>query len=948
MADAPKPQPIRLEDYRPPDWLVDRVELEFALDEAASEVTARLEVRRNPAAGAGLAPLVLDGQELELLALEVDGLPLGANRYARDDDHLSLHDLPDACTVQTRVRIHPEANTALEGLYVSNGIFCTQCEAEGFRKITYFPDRPDVMARYRVRIEGDRERHPVLLANGNPVEAGELAGGRHFVLWEDPFPKPSYLFALVAGRLAKLEDRFTTRSGRVVTLQIYAEPQEIDKCAHAMTSLKKSMRWDEDRFQLEYDLDQFMIVAVSTFNFGAMENKGLNVFNTKYVLAQPASATDADYLGIESVIAHEYFHNWTGNRVTCRDWFQLALKEGLTVFRDQEFTSDLHSRPVKRIADVRRLRASQFLEDAGPLAHPVRPESYVEINNFYTTTVYEKGAEVIRMLHTLIGEAAFQAGIRLYFERHDGQAVTCEDFVRAMADASGRNLDQFRRWYSQAGTPRLEVSGSYDKGAKTYTLTVRQSTPPTPGQPEKPPLVIPLGLGLLDRAGREVPLQLAGEAAAAGTSRVLEVTDAEQRFVFRGVPEAPVASLLRGFSAPVVLESDADAARLRFLMAHDPDPFVRWESGQTYALQLMLDLVAGHRRGRPLGLDDGLAEAFRATLRDDRLDHAFRAQALSLPSETYVGQQMAEIDVDGIHAVREFLRAELGRRLHRDWLETYRALDTDQPYRFEAAEVGRRALRNLALGHLMAAGGEDGRMLCLDSVPGCRQHDRHDRRPRPAGDERPCRAAAGALRLLCPLAGRCAGDRQMVRAPGHGAAAGRGRGGPRPARPRGVHAQEPEPRARPDRRLRRRQPDRLPPSRRRRLRPDRRPRARARPAQPAGRRPPGQGLRPLAPLRPAAPGQDADPARAHPRRAQTVPRRLRDREQEPAMMGKSTCRVLKVPDRQLGEIRRHSKNSLSRRQITDATFREASDGGRLESAHQRGIRWRAGWPAARQ
>ncbi len=713
MADALKPEPIRLEDYRPPDWLVDRVELDFVLGEDATEVTARLAVRRNPAAGEGGRPLVLDGQELELLGLEVDGLPLGANRYARDDDHLSLHELPDACTVLTRVRIHPERNTALEGLYVSNGIFCTQCEAEGFRKITYFPDRPDVMARYRVRIEADRARCPVLLANGNPVEAGDLAGGRHFALWEDPFPKPGYLFALVAGRLAKLEDHFTTRSGREVTLQIYAEPPEIDKCAHAMASLKKAMRWDEDRFALEYDLDQFMIVAVSDFNFGAMENKGLNIFNTKYVLAKPASATDADYLGIESVIAHEYFHNWTGDRVTCRDWFQLSLKEGLTVFRDQEFTSDLHSRAVKRIADVRRLRASQFLEDAGPLAHPVRPESYVEINNFYTTTVYEKGAEVIRMLHTLIGEAAFQEGMRLYFERHDGKAVTCEDFVAAMADASGRDLEQFRRWYSQVGTPRLEASGTYDEVAKSYTLTVRQSTPPTPGQPEKQPLVIPLALGLLDPEGRELPLQLAGEGAPAGTSRVLEVIDAEQRFVFRGVPEAPVPSLLRGFSAPVVLESHADETRLRFLMAHDPDPFVRWESGQSYALKLMLRLVAGHRQGRPLALDDGLAQAFRATLANPQLDPAFIAQALILPSETHIGQQMAEIDVDGIHAVREFLRQELGRRLDADWLESYQALGTNAPYRFEAAEVGRRTLRNLALGYVMAAGSDRGRSLCL-------------------------------------------------------------------------------------------------------------------------------------------------------------------------------------------------------------------------------------------
>jgi aminopeptidase N len=450
QAKADTPQPVRLEDYRPPDYLVDQVELEFRLEAATTEVTARLALRRNAAAGEGARPLVLDGQELELRELRLDGEPLGSNRYQLDHDHLIVHEVPEAFVIETRVGIHPAANTALEGLYVSNDIFCTQCEPEGFRKITYFPDRPDVMARYRVRVEAEREAHPVLLANGNLIDSGALAEGRHFALWEDPFPKPSYLFALVAGRLAKLEDTFITRSGRRVTLQIYAEPRVIDRCDHAMASLKKSMKWDEDRFGLEYDLDQFMIVAVSDFNFGAMENKGLNIFNTKYVLARPETATDGDYLGIEGVIAHEYFHNWTGNRVTCRDWFQLSLKEGLTVFRDQEFTSDVHSRPVKRIADVRNLRAGQFVEDAGPLAHPVRPDSYVEINNFYTATVYEKGAEVIRMLHTLIGEDAFQRGMRIYFERHDGQAVRCEEFVAAMETASGRDLAQFRRWYSQA------------------------------------------------------------------------------------------------------------------------------------------------------------------------------------------------------------------------------------------------------------------------------------------------------------------------------------------------------------------------------------------------------------------------------------------------------------------------------------------------------------------
>jgi aminopeptidase N len=708
-----RPEPIRLADYRPPDWLVDEVELDFRLGEAGTEVAARLALRRNPAAGDGPRPLVLDGQELELLGLAVDGEALGANRYTVGEEQLTIEGLPAACTLETRVRIHPERNTALEGLYVSNGNFCTQCEPEGFRKITYFLDRPDVMARYRVRIEAERARWPVLLANGNRVAAGPLEGGRHFAVWEDPFPKPTYLFALVAGRLARLADSFTTRSGREVALEIWTEPQEVDKCDHAMASLKRSMRWDEERFGLEYDLDVFMIVAVSDFNFGAMENKGLNIFNTKFVLARPETATDTDYLQIEAVIAHEYFHNWTGNRVTCRDWFQLSLKEGLTVFRDQEFTSDLHSRAVKRISDVRRLRATQFLEDAGPLAHPVRPESYVEINNFYTTTVYEKGAEVIRMLHTLIGEDAFQRGMRLYFERHDRQAVTCEDFVAAMEAASGRDLAQFRRWYSQAGTPRLTVEGGYDARARTYFLSVAQSTPPTPGQGDKEPLHIPLAMALLDPAGREVPLKLDGEPAPVGSSRVLELKSARERFTFTDVDAPPTPSLLRGFSAPVVLESDADAGRLRFLMAHDGDPFVRWEAGQSYALQLMLQLIERHRAGGALTLDDGLAEAFAATLEDDRLEPAFVAQALSLPSEGYVGQQMAEIDVDRVHAVREFLRMALGARLAERLRTAYRTLESREPYSFEAAQAGRRALRNLALGYLMAAGDADGKAACL-------------------------------------------------------------------------------------------------------------------------------------------------------------------------------------------------------------------------------------------
>jgi aminopeptidase N len=712
MADASTPQPIHLKDYRVPDYLVDRVDLDVRLDPASTEVTARLAIRRNPAAGDGLPPLVLDGQELELVGVRLDGEPLGANRYSVDDEHLTIEAPPAAFALEITSRTRPDRNTALEGLYLSNGVFCTQCEAEGFRRIAWFPDRPDVMAVYRTRIEADQEKYPVLLSNGNLVEQGDLAGGRHFAVWHDPFPKPAYLFALVAGDLARLEDHFTTRSGRDVLLEIYAEAKHIEKCEHAMASLKRAMQWDEERFGLEYDLDRFMIVAVSDFNYGAMENKGLNIFNTKYVLARPETATDADFVGIETVVAHEYFHNWTGDRVTCRDWFQLSLKEGLTVFRDQEFSSDLHSRAVKRIADVRRLRAAQFIEDAGPLAHPVRPDSYLEIGNFYTPTVYEKGAEVIRMLHTLIGEDAFQRGMRIYFERHDGQAVTCEDFVAAMEAGSGRDLGKFRLWYSQAGTPRLFVRGAYDPDGRTYTLTARQAVPDTPGQSGKRPMPIPLAMGLLDPDGAPLPLRLEGEADAAGTSRVLELDRAEQSFTFTDVPAAPVPSLLRGFSAPVILDAGQGDEELRFLMANDPDPFVRWEAGHSYATRLMLALIGARNDGRALTADPGLADAFAATLAAPALERAFVAQALVLPAESFVGEQMAVIDVDGIHAVREFLRKTLGEELQVLWTETYAGYGSDAPYSIEAEAIGRRALKNLALAYLVASGSEQGGTLC--------------------------------------------------------------------------------------------------------------------------------------------------------------------------------------------------------------------------------------------
>ena len=709
-ASIEQPTPKYLKDYRPPDYLIDTVFLDFQLGEANTEVEARLSVRRNPEAHAAsdgaAAPLVLDGEDLTLLAICMNGQRLPEPRYSVDAESLTIHEVPERFTLEIITRIQPEKNTALEGLYVSNHIFCTQCEAEGFRKITYFLDRPDVMARYRTRVEADQATYPVLLANGNKVDSGERPGGRHYAVWEDPFPKPAYLFALVAGDLAVLEDSFVTKSGRDVSLQIYAEPDQIDKCGHAMQALKDSMRWDEERFGLEYDLDQFMIAAISDFNMGAMENKGLNVFNTKYVLAKPETATDADYHGIERVIAHEYFHNWTGNRITCRDWFQLSLKEGLTVFRDQEFTSDMHSRAVKRIEDVRGLRAHQFVEDSGPLSHAVRPESYVEINNFYTTTIYEKGAEVVRMMHTLIGEDAFQEGMRIYIERHDGQAVTCEDFIQAMESASGRDLTTFRRWYSQAGTPRIEVEDSFDAADGRYRLTIRQETPPTPMQPEKGPQHIPLALGLVNGVGEEVPVTLEGESDAGPKTRILEMTEAETTFTFGGFDEKPTPSLLRGFSAPVILDSEPSSEQLRFLMAHDRDSFVRWDAGQTYATSLMT-------RGVRNELDLGLRDAFEAVLDDDELDHAFKALMLTLPAESYVAQQMEVIDVDGIHAARRALRASLGAELADHWLALYRKLGTNEPYRFDGPSMGRRSLRNLALGYLMAADHEEGRALCL-------------------------------------------------------------------------------------------------------------------------------------------------------------------------------------------------------------------------------------------
>ncbi|MDO9712037.1 aminopeptidase N [Paracraurococcus lichenis] len=697
------PVTIRRSDYAPPAFLVDTVDLDVHLDPAATEVRARLALRRNPAAAPD-APLLLDGDGLTLLEARLDGAVLAAGRLQfGPDGSLTIADPPAAGLLETTVRIAPEKNTALSGLYTSGGNFYTQCEAEGFRRITFFPDRPDVMSRYTVTIHADRGLCPVMLSNGNPDGSGHGEGNTHWVRWVDPHPKPSYLFALVAGELVNVHDQFVTKSGRLVSLNIWVRRGDEDRCGHAMDSLKRSMAWDEEVFGLEYDLDVFNIAAVSDFNMGAMENKGLNVFNTKYVLASPESATDGDWQGIETVIAHEYFHNWTGNRVTCRDWFQLSLKEGLTVFRDQEFSADMGSRAVKRIRDVRGLRAAQFPEDAGPMAHPVRPDSYIEIDNFYTPTVYQKGAEVVRLIHTRIGPAAFRRGMDLYIARNDNQAVTIEDFVSAMQDASGVDLSFFMGWYDQAGTPEVTAEGRYDPEARRYVLTLRQQTPPTPGQPEKKPLPIPLAMGLLGPDGAEMPTRLAGENAAQADTRILILDNAEKSFTFEEVPAPPVPSLLRGFSAPVRLKG-VPRDRLRFLAVHDTDPFVRWESGQQYAASVMLEMVAAQQRGEALGFDPALAEAVTNTLAASEADPAFAAEALVLPGEGFLADQMEIADPVAIHVVRRHLRAEIGRRCAAALRATYDALAESGPYRIDGRSIGRRALRNACLAYLAAAG----------------------------------------------------------------------------------------------------------------------------------------------------------------------------------------------------------------------------------------------------
>ncbi|HEY9050611.1 MAG TPA: aminopeptidase N [Gammaproteobacteria bacterium] len=697
MAKNATPRTIHLKDYTPPNFWIDSVNLRFELGEDVTRVVSELDIRRNTAVS-GANILELHGEKLRLGSIVLDGRALGDSDFSVSSDLLWIPGVPDQFTLQIETFIKPQENTSLEGLYKSSGNFCTQCEAEGFRKITYYLDRPDVMAKFITTIVANKEKYPVLLSNGNPVDSGDLGKDMHYVTWEDPFNKPCYLFALVAGRLECVEDHFVTRSGREVVLRIYVEKHNLDKCDHAMRSLKKAMIWDEKKYGREYDLDIYMIVAVDDFNMGAMENKGLNVFNSKFVLAKQETATDTDFINIEGVIGHEYFHNWSGNRVTCRDWFQLTLKEGLTVFRDEQFTAEMNSETVKRIDDVNVLRTRQFAEDAGPMSHPIQPDSYVEINNFYTVTVYNKGAEVIRMIHTLLGKDNFRKGMDLYFERHDGDAVTTEDFVKAMEDASAYDLKQFRRWYHQAGTPELTVSGEYDSEKQSYRLTVSQSSEIKSNKP----FLIPLSMGLVDQQGRDVP----------GTNKVLEISEASHTFEFENVKGPVVPSLLRDFSAPVKLQSNLGDHDLAFLMAHDNDEFNRWNSAQQLAVNIMLRMMRDFDAGKDMGLDEAFVKSFRQVLLDQDLDKALTARILALPGEDYLAEFMRIIDVDAIHRVRNFSQLQLATQLQAELLQIYETNHTTD-FELTAQAMGQRNLKNVCLSYLVRLNTPDMRELAI-------------------------------------------------------------------------------------------------------------------------------------------------------------------------------------------------------------------------------------------
>ncbi|OED41224.1 aminopeptidase N [Endozoicomonas sp. (ex Bugula neritina AB1)] len=696
-----QPKAIYLKDYQAPDYWIDNTDLTFDLHEDYATVTSILKVRRNSDKPAHTLPeLVLVGQEMELISVHVDGKE---SEHSLSGDYLTISVFDAEFELTIINRIKPQENTSLEGLYKSKGMFCTQCEAEGFRKITYYLDRPDVMSSFTTKIIADKARYPVLLSNGNDIDHGDLADGRHFVSWEDPFKKPSYLFALVGGDLEYVEDTFITMSGREVVLRIFTEAHNIDQCDHAMVSLKKSMKWDEDVYGREYDLDIFMIVAVDHFNMGAMENKGLNIFNSACVLAKPETATDARFQRIEAIVAHEYFHNWSGNRVTCRDWFQLSLKEGLTVFRDSEFSADMNSRGVKRIEDADVLRTAQFAEDAGPMAHPIRPESFIEISNFYTLTIYEKGAEVVRMIHGILGAENFRKGTDLYFDRHDGQAVTCEDFVKAMEDASGYDLQQFRRWYSQAGTPVITVSDQYDEETEVYELTIEQSCPATPGQERKEPFHIPVKLGLLDGEGSDLVLNEAGD-----TELVLDVKQRKEVYRFNNIEELPLPSILRGLSAPVRVKYDYSRDDLLFLMQNDSDSFNRWDAGERLAVDVIQEMVAAKINGEALAPDQRLIDAIGALLADETLDLAVKAEMLTLPSEATLAEKADVIYPQFIHQSRKEVRRAIAEAHQTAFHSTWKTLQSDKPYKPEAEDIAERTLKGICLGYLAALGDATG------------------------------------------------------------------------------------------------------------------------------------------------------------------------------------------------------------------------------------------------
>jgi len=698
-------QIIHLEDYRPTDFVLERVDLTFELDPKETKVEARLIFHRREGVDAS-APLLLDGDELKMTGLLLDQEELATALYDVADDTLTIRGLPETAPFEITITtlLSPDTNTQLMGLYRTNGIYSTQCEAEGFRRITYFPDRPDVLAVYTVNIIADKASAPLLLSNGNYLGGADMGDGRHFAAWFDPHPKPSYLFALVAGDLGVVEDTFTTMSGREVALKIYVEHGKEPRASYAMDALKRSMKWDEDAFGREYDLDIFMIVAVSDFNMGAMENKGLNVFNDKYVLADPETATDADYANIEAIIAHEYFHNWTGNRITCRDWFQLCLKEGLTVYRDHEFSADMRSRAVKRIAEVRHLKSEQFPEDAGPLAHPVRPTKYREINNFYTTTVYEKGSEVTRMIATILGRDLFKKGMDLYFDRHDGQAVTIEDFVACFEAASGRDLRQFALWYHQAGTPLVTASGAYDAAKQTFTLSLEQTVPATPGQGAKEAMHIPLRMDLLLEGGSEVDLSSVSGADLTGD--VLHLTERKQTVVFSGIPSRPVPSFNRGFSAPINLHIEQSAEDLALIAHHESDLFARWQALNAIALSNLVEATANVRAGKPVVCDKALIDGLIRAAADDTLEPAFRSQALALPSESDIAREIGtNNDPDAIHAARQQILVAVAAAGRNTFLKLAEDLVSSGAFSPDAASAGRRALRNSALTYLVQGDG---------------------------------------------------------------------------------------------------------------------------------------------------------------------------------------------------------------------------------------------------